>query len=64
MGDVRGRGLMVGVEFTDEKGEPDAATASAVVKHVLENRLLLLICGSLSKCGALDSAAHCHERAD
>lgn len=46
MGDVRGRGLMVGVEFTDAQGEPDPATASAVIRHVLDNRLLLLICGS------------------
>ncbi len=46
MGDVRGRGLMVGVEFTDEKGEPDAATATAVNKYVVQNSLLLLICGS------------------
>ena len=46
MGDVRGQGLMVGVEFTKEDGEPDADTANKVLAHCLENRLLLLICGS------------------
>ncbi|MFK7804487.1 MAG: aspartate aminotransferase family protein [Anaerolineae bacterium] len=46
IGDVRGQGLMVGVEFTDAEGEPDAASASKVLNHSLENRMLLLICGS------------------
>lgn len=46
MGDVRGRGLMVGVEFTDANGEPDAATSDAVLKECLAQSLLLLNCGS------------------
>lgn len=46
MGDVRGLGLMVGVEFTDSNGDPDPVTAKAVLTHVLEHHLLLLICGS------------------
>jgi 4-aminobutyrate aminotransferase len=46
MGDVRGRGLMVGVEFTTTDGQPDAATAGAVNKACLEQRLLSLVCGS------------------
>ncbi len=46
IGDVRGRGLMVGVEFTDSEGEPDAATADAVLAECLQRRLLLLNCGS------------------
>lgn len=46
IGDVRGRGLMVGVEFTDADGEPDATTASAVLNKCLSENLLLLICGS------------------
>lgn len=46
IGDVRGRGLMVGVEFTDKEGNPDAATASKVAQYCVEHHLLILICGS------------------
>ncbi len=46
IGDVRGLGLMVGVEFTDTVGRPDKATAKAVQKACLEDRLLLLTCGT------------------
>ena len=46
MGDVRGMGLMVGVEFTTADGRPDGALASAVAKACLERHLLLLTCGS------------------
>ena len=46
IGDVRGRGLMVGVEFSDANGEPDGAAAKAVLDYCLANNLLLLICGS------------------
>jgi 4-aminobutyrate aminotransferase len=45
MGDVRGRGLMIGVEFTRD-GEPDKTTAKAVQKACLDRRLLLLTCGT------------------
>ena len=46
MGDVRGAGLMVGVEFTHPNGEPDAETAASVALTCKQNNLLLLTCGS------------------
>jgi 4-aminobutyrate aminotransferase len=45
IGDVRGLGLMVGVEFTRD-GHPDTATAKAVVKASLDAGLMLLTCGT------------------
>ncbi len=46
IGDVRGLGLMIGVEFTDSKGDPDAKTAKAVQAVCLDENLLLLTCGT------------------
>ena len=46
IGDVRGLGLMVGVEFTDPDGKPDKESAIAVVQACQEERLLLLTCGT------------------
>jgi 4-aminobutyrate aminotransferase len=46
IGDVRGPGLMVGVEFVDEAAAPDPARAKAVQLACLEERLLLLTCGT------------------
>ncbi len=43
---MRGRGLMLGLEFTAPDGSPDAATADAVLAESLRRRLLLLNCGS------------------
>ncbi|MDQ4047340.1 MAG: aminotransferase class III-fold pyridoxal phosphate-dependent enzyme [Actinomycetota bacterium] len=45
IGDVRGRGLMLGIEFTSEDGTPDAATASAVQQATTAEGLLTLTCG-------------------
>jgi 4-aminobutyrate aminotransferase len=45
IGDVRGRGLMQGIEFTSEDGKPDAATAAAVQQATTEQGLLTLTCG-------------------
>jgi 4-aminobutyrate aminotransferase len=45
IGDVRGLGLMVGVEFTDPDGTPAKDLAKAVVKSCLKRHLLLLTCG-------------------
>jgi 4-aminobutyrate aminotransferase len=46
IGDVRGLGLMIGVEFTQPDGNPASAFSSAVKKACLENNLLLLQCGT------------------
>ncbi|HIE24972.1 MAG TPA: aminotransferase class III-fold pyridoxal phosphate-dependent enzyme, partial [Anaerolineales bacterium] len=45
MGDVRGRGLMMGVEITAENNESKSIT-SALQKACLEKDLLLLTCGT------------------
>jgi len=45
LGDVRGAGLMVGVEFTGADGRPDKAVAKAVRLECQNRGLLLLTCG-------------------
>ncbi len=45
IGDVRGLGLMVGVELRTPQGQPDKESAKAVVKTCFENKLMLLTCG-------------------
>ena len=45
IGDVRGLGLMIGVEFRTTEGKPDQETAKAVQKSCLDNKFLLLTCG-------------------
>lgn len=46
IGDVRGRGLMVGVEFTGLDHKPAAEIATRVQKACIERNLLLLTCGT------------------
>jgi 4-aminobutyrate aminotransferase len=46
MGDVRGLGLMVAVEFTDENGKPDGDTCAKIVQECLKRKMLLLSCGT------------------
>ena len=46
IGDVRGPGLMVGVEFSAADGSPEAVVAKAVQRACLDERLLLLTCGT------------------
>jgi 4-aminobutyrate aminotransferase len=48
IGDIRGRGLMVGVEFVEDRGTkvPDGATAEALIARCADDGLLLLTCGS------------------
>lgn len=44
--DVRGRGLMVGVEFADPDNTPRPDLAAAVQQRAIDERLLLLTCGT------------------
>jgi 4-aminobutyrate aminotransferase len=46
MGDVRGLGLMVGVEFTTPDGFPGSDISNEVKKFCLDHDLLLLQCGT------------------
>ncbi|MEE2527549.1 aminotransferase class III-fold pyridoxal phosphate-dependent enzyme [Pseudarthrobacter sp. J75] len=45
IGDVRGRGLMQGIEFTGQDGKPDSTTAAAVQQATTDQGLLTLTCG-------------------
>ncbi len=47
IGDVRGRGLMIGVEFVKDRAtrEPDGAASEAVAARAAEAGLLILNCG-------------------
>lgn len=44
--DVRGYGLMIGVEFTDPDNTPRPDLAAAVQRHAIGENLLLLTCGT------------------
>jgi 4-aminobutyrate aminotransferase len=46
IGDVRGLGLMIGVEFRTPERKPDKATTKAVVQACFERKLMLLTCGT------------------
>lgn len=46
LGDIRGRGLMIGVEFTAADGHADKTTCKAVAAACLKQNLLLLTCGT------------------
>ncbi len=45
IGDVRGLGLMIGVEFRTQDRQPDKTTAKVIVHACLERKLMLLTCG-------------------
>jgi 4-aminobutyrate aminotransferase len=46
IGEVRGRGLMIGIEFDDAKGGPSKEIADAIVQKCLEKKLLVITCGT------------------
>jgi len=46
IGDVRGLGLMIGIEFRTSDHKPDKGSAKAVVQACLEAGLLLITCGT------------------
>lgn len=46
IGDVRGLGLMVGVEIRDSNREPDTDTAKKIAGTCFEEKLMLLTCGA------------------
>ncbi len=43
--DLRGRGAMIGMEFMDGEGRPDAERVAGIKHHALEHGLLVLSCG-------------------
>jgi 4-aminobutyrate aminotransferase len=45
IGDIRGRGLMIGVEMIDEDGSPARAMVDRLLHRAYHNGLLLLSCG-------------------
>jgi len=49
IGEVRGKGLMIGIEFDDPKGGPGTSVAKHVVEKCFEQKLLLLRCGSFNQ---------------
>lgn len=46
IGEVRGLGLMIGVEIVDALGRPDGALAERLIAEFFKRRLLLLDCGN------------------
>lgn len=45
IGDVRGYGLMIGIEFVDKSGGPDGASCQKVIEHCLQQGVILINCG-------------------
>ncbi len=46
VGDVRGLGLMIGIELIDDAGQPDSKRVDSLVNECAKRKLLLLECGS------------------
>jgi len=49
IGEVRGLGLMIGIEFNDKSGKPSKEVTDKVAARCLEDKLLVLTCGSHSQ---------------
>lgn len=45
IGDVRGLGLMIGIELVDESNAPDPAAFGAISAHAFESGMFILNCG-------------------
>lgn len=46
VGEVRGMGLMIAIEFQEANGEPSHDIAEKVAKFCLDNKLIVLTCGT------------------
>ena len=46
IGQVRGYGFMIGIEFVTPEGAPDAASCEKVINHCLDNGVILIRCGT------------------
>jgi len=46
VGEVRGLGMMIGIEFDDDHGNPSKEIAERVAERCLENKMIVLTCGS------------------
>ena len=45
IGQVRGYGFMIGIEFVTPEGAPDAVSCEKVINHCLDNGVILINCG-------------------
>lgn len=46
VGEVRGLGMMIGIEFNDENGEPGKEIAEKVAGRCLDQKMIVLTCGT------------------
>jgi 4-aminobutyrate aminotransferase len=46
IGEVRGLGMMIGIEFDDEDGKPSKKIADKVAAQCLEHKMIVLTCGT------------------
>jgi 4-aminobutyrate aminotransferase len=49
IGEVRGLGLMIAVEFVTPNGAPNPAAVSKVIKRCFDERILLITCGTFDQ---------------